>query len=141
MLRRFLLLGMCASIGSAASASQSALVENRAGRSQDQIRLACTGTMMTAGQPAPGPIVSTGVIDFQAQLVRGFGMGSQPILILTVSEIDFGSEPSDSPSGTIVEGSINRQSGATRIVLRSARAPDAVLIESVLKCEFEHPVS
>jgi len=141
MLGRFLFLGICASIGTAAFAAPPAQGKRDAEQAQDRLRLACTGTMLAAGQPSPGPVLSNGLVDFNARMVIGFGMGSQPILILTASEIDFGSTPQAGASGTIVEGSIDRQSGATRIVLRSAREPGALLLETQLECEFAQPVS
>jgi hypothetical protein len=141
MFGRFLVLGICASIGTAAWAAPPALARSDAGNSLGRVRVTCAGTMVAAGQSSPGPIVSAGLIDFGARMVRGFGMGSQPILVLTAAEIDFGSAPPAGSAGTIVEGSIDRRSGVTRIVLRSSREPEKLLIESRLECEFEQPVS
>ena len=125
-----------------ALAAQPALPESDAPKPIERLRLSCTGAMIAEGQPLPGSrIVADGLIDFVGQRVQGFGVGSQPIIVLTASDIDFGSSPPEGARGDIVEGSIKRQTGTTRIVVRSPQDLSNVLIEMTLACEFERPVS
>jgi hypothetical protein len=139
---RFTLLGLCASIGTAAFAAPPGFESSTPGPSE-RLRANCTGTMITADQPPPGgPIMANGLIDFAGQRVRGFGVGSQPIVVLTASHITFGSSPPDAAwHGNIIEGTINRQTGETRVLVRSPHDPARVRIEVALHCEFERPVS
>jgi hypothetical protein len=139
---RFLLAGIFASIGTMALAAAPGLPEGDARESAARLRLNCTGTMITADQPAPGgQVVADGLIDFAERRVRGFSVGSQPIVLLTASVIDFGSAPPAGTIGNIVEGSIDRQTGHTRIRVSSPRQPSEAKIELSLACEFEQPVS
>ncbi len=109
----------------------------------ERLRVSCVGTTITADQPPPGgPVVANGLIDFVERRVLGFGVGSQPIVVLTASDISFGSSPQEGARlGNIVEGSIDRQTGSTRIVVRAPQDPSGVVIELRLGCEFEQPVS
>ncbi len=140
MLGRFVLLAACASIGTAAFAVPPV---SESSAPAERLRVSCTGTMMTAGQPPPGgPIIANGLIDFAGQRVSGFGVGSQPIVVLTASHIAFGTSPSEGARrGNIVEGSIDRRTGETRVLVRSPQDPSKVRIEETLDCEFEPPVS
>jgi hypothetical protein len=142
MLGRFVLLAVCASIGTAAFAASPALESDAFGLS-GRLRVTCTGTMITAGQPPPGgPILANGMIDFATRRVRGFGVGHQPITALTAASIAFGSSPPDAAwHGNIIEGLIDRQSGRTHVLVRSPKDPSEVRIELALSCEFERPVS
>jgi hypothetical protein len=126
-----------------ALAAQPALPGSDAPSPIERLRLTCTGAMIAEGQPLPGSrIMADGLIDFVGRRVQGFGVGSQPIIVLTASDIDFGSSPQgEGARGNIVEGSIKRQTGATRIVVRSPQDSSSVLIELTLACEFERPVS
>jgi hypothetical protein len=142
MLGRFLLAGLCVSVGTTAFAASTAISETGASEPIERLRITCVGTMATAGVPPPGSsIVADGLIDFVDKRVRGFGVGSQPIEVVTISEIDFGSSPPGEGRGNIVSGSIDRQSGNTRIVVRSALDPSDIRIEMRLDCDFERPVS
>jgi hypothetical protein len=111
---------------------------------QDEIvRLACSGTLMTGGDNAPGsPIVAGGTIDFIKMQVRGFGLGSAPIVFTSAAEVRFGSSPLVEPrAAQTVEGAIDRVTGKTSIVVRSAREPALRLIAMTLDCRMTPPVS
>lgn len=142
MLGRFVLLGVCAAIGTAAFAA-SPILEGDASVPGGRLRVSCTGTMITADQPPPGgSILANGVIDFAARRVRGFGVGRHPITVLTASSIAFGSSPPDAAwHGNIIEGLIDRRTGKTRILVRSPKDASHVRIELALNCEFMRPVS
>jgi len=142
MLGRYLLVGMCALIGPVAIAAQPPLSESDVSKLGDRLRLTCVGTTMTGDQPPPGsPVIADGLIDFAARRVSGFGVGSQPILVLTASDIGFGSAPQQGAAGYIVEGSIDRRSGGTHVRVSKQQEPAEVLIELRLDCEFEQPIS
>ncbi len=109
----------------------------------EQQRLTCVGTLMTKDIPPPGShVMADGLIDFARRRVEGFGLGGQPIIVLTASDVRFGSPaPEDPGQSNVVEGWIDRQSGSTRIVVRSQRDPSEVQIEFTLDCEFDRPNS
>jgi hypothetical protein len=101
-----------------------------------RLRLACTGFMMTAGQEPPGSrIIADGVVDFPEMRVRGFGIGSVRIVSATAEKVKFGSSPLEETVGAhTFEGTINRITGETQVVVRSAKAPSAVVIAMDLDC-------
>lgn len=133
---------MCASIGTVALAAQPVLSESDVSKLGERLRLTCIGTTIIGDQPQPGsPIMANGLIDFAGRRVNGFGVGSQPILVLTASDIGFGSTPQQGATGYVVEGSIDRRSGGTHVRVRKRQDPSEVLIELRLDCEFEQPVS
>jgi hypothetical protein len=142
MFGRCLFVGMCASIGTAALAAQPALSESDVSKLGERLHLRCIGTTITGDQPPPGnPVMADGLIDFAARRVSGFGVGSHPILVLTASDIGFGSTPPEGAPGYVVEGSIDRRSGGTHVRVRKQQEPAEVLIELRLDCEVEQPVS
>lgn len=143
MPERFLLLGLCALMATTALAAPVDLAESRAPQSNERLRLACLGTMITADQPAPGgKIMANGWLDLAKRRVSGFGVGSQPIVLQSAARISFGSAPpADELRGHIIEGSIDRLSGSTRVLVRSRHDPSKIVIELKLDCEFEEPVS
>ena len=133
---------MCASIGTVAVAAPPGLSDSDVPKPSERLRVTCIGTTITADQPPPGSAVTAdGLIDFAARRVRGFGVGTQPIVVLTASDIGFGSAPPEGTAGYIVEGSIDRRSGGTRVLVRGQQRPAEVLIELRLDCKFEQPVS
>lgn len=99
--------------------------------------------MLTADQPALGTeIIANGLIDYDQPSVRGFGVSRQPIVVLTASTIRFGSAPPDTAwHGNIVEGDIDRTTGAAQIVVRSPQRSSEVLIALDLTCEFSPLIS
>jgi hypothetical protein len=122
----------------------------------DRFLLSCTGAMATDGRAVADrsdparQIIAGAMVDLEALRVHGFGLGSSPIVVLTAGVIGFGTATVDAltrvaeppaarppTNGTIVEGSIDRQSGATRIVVRSAPDAARVLIAMSLDCAFE----
>jgi len=100
--------------------------------------LTCIGTMRTAGAP-PMPITANGLVDLGSKRVAGFGVGSAPILVATEAVIGFGSAVS--AEGNRVEGSLDRQTGKTRIVVRAASDPAEELIAMDLDCRPAPPIS
>jgi hypothetical protein len=142
MLGRFLLVGMSASMAQFAVAAAPPVSGVDADRTTE-LRLSCIGVMHTKDIPPPGSqVMADGLIDFAGRRVQGFGLGGQPILVLTASNVRFGSPPqADQTGGDIVEGWIDRESGRTRIVVRAPRSPSEIQIEMTLDCKFEEPVS
>ena len=142
MFGRFLLVGIYASIGTAAFAAPIPK-ESEAPAQSERLRATCTGTLLTADMPPPGSrIMADGTLDLVGRRVDGFGLSSQPIVVLTAAEIDFGSSPpADARFGMIVEGSIDRRTGATSIVVRGMKDPSDVRIKMTLDCRFEQPLS
>jgi hypothetical protein len=123
----------------------------------DRFLLSCTGAMASGGgtQPDGGDpanrIVASAVVDLAALSVSGFGVGAAPIVVVTPGMIGFGTagavslrlaaEPAingrQARSGTIVEGSIDRTSGATTVIVHPASDPARVLIAMRLDCAME----
>jgi hypothetical protein len=122
----------------------------------ERFLLSCTGAMATDGSamadrsdPA-GRIVASAMVDLAHAQVSGFGLGGSPIVVLTDAVIGFGSAAVDTvtmvaeprtakPSaqtGTVVEGTIDRATGATRIVVRPAADPARIVIAMTLDCVF-----
>ena len=109
----------------------------------EMLGLACTGTMIAGEDETPGNrIVADGIVDFLKKQVRGFGIGSVPIVFASAAEVRFGSspfaEPRDAPT---IEGTIDRASGKTRIVVRSSKEPAGILIAMTLDCRLTPSVS
>ena len=124
--------------------------------SADRFRLACHGAMSADGRAADRDdpaqhIAASGIVDLGTMEVSGFGMGAAPIVVLTPGMIGFGSADVEeltevaeqaltklaAKSGSIVEGSIDRASGATMLAVHPAADPDAILIAMALDCAFE----
>lgn len=103
-----------------------------------EIALACTGTMIAEGQEPPGsPILADGVLNLQTMRVRGFGTGSTTIFTVSANEVAFGSTAlMEMRQGHTVEGHIDRHTGKTRIVVRSAKQASSVLIDMELDCQL-----
>ena len=121
MAGRFLLPGIAVLLGAVLLAASAAEARNGAAQTEQRFRLTCQGTMSTEGTPE-SRILADGVVDFVAMRVRGFGIGIAPIQRLTETE------------GNAVEGSYDRATGATRIVVRSASGPPRDLIAMDLTC-------
>jgi hypothetical protein len=90
------------------------------------------------------------MVDLVNRSVSGFGIGSSPIVFVNDTVIAFGVAPVDlvtrvaepraatpRAGGPTVEGTIDRASGATRIVVHPATDPAGVLIAMTLDCAFE----
>lgn len=103
----------------------------------DRFRLACSGSMVTTGQAPPGSrIMADGIIDIPNKSVRGFGIGSAPIVSVSAEVVKFGTSALKKAAGSHgIEGTINRLSGATRVVVRSTKDPWTVLIAMELDCQ------
>jgi type II secretory pathway pseudopilin PulG len=116
--------------------------------------LSCTGAMATDGR-APDRndtadrIVATAVVDLTTQRISGFGIGSAPIVVSTPAMIGFGNggvdtltlaaetaRPPGAKTGTLVEGSFDRLSGVTTVVVHPASEPERVLIAMRLDCRI-----
>jgi hypothetical protein len=107
------------------------------------VRLACAGTMIAGDDGSPeSRIVASGTVDFTKMQVRGFGLGSAPIVFASSTEVRFGASPLVEPKGAqAVEGAIDRLTGKTSIVVRSAREPTLRLIAMSLDCRPTPPIS
>jgi hypothetical protein len=130
MIPKLLAFGAAVLSAAIAGAAESPILE------VERFRLACTGFLMTAGQEPPGSrIIADGIVDFSEMRVRGLGIGSAQIVSATAAEIRFGSSPFKATVGAhAVEGTINRISGETRLVVRLPKAPSAVVIAMDLDC-------
>ncbi|KAB2874359.1 MAG: hypothetical protein F9K43_04470 [Bauldia sp.] len=134
MAGRFLLPGIAVLLGAVLLAASAAEARNGAAQTEQRFRLTCQGTMSTEGTPE-SRILADGVVDFVAMRVRGFGIGIAPIQRLTETVVAFGSPIAGAdPEGNAVEGSYDRATGATRIVVRSASGPPRDLIAMDLTC-------
>jgi hypothetical protein len=150
-------VGAIAAGASVTSAAPSALPDGVT--ANDRIFLSCTGSMSAGGQDAPvgdraGAVVANGLVDLAAMRVTGFGLGAEPIVALTAAMIAFGAAAAPnadgvtkvadkrkpdrgrpgSDSGTVVDGSIDRATGATTILVRSADDETRVIIAMSLTC-------
>jgi hypothetical protein len=137
MIAKSILVGVAMTCATAAHAVDGA-------PQQDEIvRLACTGTLIAGGDDAPeSRIVASGTIDFASKQVRGFGLGAAPIVFASATEVRFGASPLVDPKGAqTIEGAIDRVSGKTSIVVRSAREPALRLIAMTLDCRLTPHVS
>jgi len=103
----------------------------------ERFSLACSGFLMTAGQKPPGNRVSAdGMIDLIGMRVLGLGIGSAPIVSASDDEVKFGTSPAREAVGAhTIEGTIDRISGETRVVVRSASTPWTVIIAMDLVCQ------
>jgi hypothetical protein len=161
MRRRYLVLGavliatpLPGATSSLAASAGSTL--DRPAPADQRFMLSCAGAMATDGRPAdrndPGPdIFASAIVDLGSRQVSGFGLGSSPIVVVNDAVIGFGSAAIDvvtpvaedrstrpaAKTGTIVEGTIDRITGRTRIAVHPAADPAVVLIAMTLACDFE----
>jgi hypothetical protein len=132
MLARLLILCASAAIASAAS-----IVD--APTSADRFRLACSGTLApSADRPVASPIMADGIVDLVKGNVYGFGLGGQPIRSVTLRQIAFGDGAGLTATGRI-EGSIDRQTLETRIVVHARGMDEDPLIAMRLACHIAGP--
>lgn len=115
--------------------------------------LSCNGAMATDGSPRADrndptrQVMASAVIDLDTGSVNGFGVGAVAVVTVTPGMIGFGNgggdtftlaaEPATKRAtvpGTIVEGSFDRVSGATTVVVHPASDPERVLIAMNLDC-------
>ncbi len=120
------------------AALNAAYVESAGGSlaNPERFGLACRGAMMTANHRSPGDqILADGIVDLKGRRVSGLGIGSAPILSASAIEVKFGTPLQEKQAGHhLVEGTIDRLSGVTHVVVRSGKAPEMVLIEMRLEC-------
>jgi hypothetical protein len=130
MIPKLLAVGTAVMAAAWAEAAESPVLED------ERLSLTCTGFLTTTGQRPPGSrIVADGIIDFLEMRVRGFGIGSAPIVSATAEEIKFGSSPVEMTVGAhTIEGSVDRISGETRVVVWSPKTPRSVVIAMNLDC-------
>jgi len=129
---------------------------DRPAPADQRFMLSCAGAMATDGRLAdrndPGQdIIASAIVDLGSRQVSGFGLGSSPIVVVNGAVIGFGSAAIDAvtpvaedrsagpaaKTGTIVEGTIDRITGRTRIAVHPAADPAVVLIAMTLACDFE----
>ena len=116
----------------------------------ERFLLSCTGAMSTGGRTEADQVAANAMVDLANRSVSGFGIGRSPIVVVNDAVIAFGVAPVDlmtrvaepraatpRATGTTVEGTIDRTSGATRIVIHPAADPAGVLIAMTLDCAFE----
>lgn len=82
--------------------------------------------------------MADGVVDLVQGNVNGFGLGGQPIRSVTRQEIAFGDGAGLTGKGRI-EGSIDRRTLETRIVVHSVRAQDDPVMAMRLACHIAAP--
>ena len=116
----------------------------------ERFLLSCTGAMSTGGRADADRVAANAMVDLANRSVNGFGIGSSPIVVVNDAVIAFGVAPVDlvtrvaepraatpQVGGPTIEGTIDRTSGATRIVVHPAADPAGVLIAMTLDCAFE----
>jgi hypothetical protein len=137
MIPKWILIGVAMTCATAAHAVDGAPQQDKI------VRLACAGTLISGGEgSAESPIAASGTIDFIKMQVRGFGLGSAPIVFTSAGEVRFGTSPLVEPKGTqTIEGAIDRVTGKTSIVVRSVREPALRLIAMTLDCRVTPPIS
>lgn len=134
MLARLLIICASAAIASAASIVDAPTSANR-------FRLACSGTLApSADRPVASPIMTDGIVDLVQGNVYGFGLGGQPIHSVTVREIAFGDGAGVTGDGRI-EGSIDRRTLETRIVVHSSREEGDPVMAMHLACHIAGPLA
>ena len=103
----------------------------------ERFSLACTGFLMTAGQKPPGSrIVADGRVDLHRMRVLGLGIGSATVVSANAAEVRFGLSPAKETVGAhTIEGTIDRISGETRVVVRSAGISGGIVIAMDLDCQ------
>jgi hypothetical protein len=122
-----------------------------------RILLTCTGTMKTADMPGDvrSAVTSTGMVDLDGGMVTGFGVGRAEIVSARPEAVVFGDSPETGvmrlftaanrtapmPKGGArlppqVAGTFDRTTGATRILVHAANAPETVLIAMDLQCRM-----
>jgi hypothetical protein len=137
MIAKSILVGVAMTCASAAHAVDGAPQQDKI------VRLACAGTLIAGEDSLTGsPIAASGTIDFIKMQVRGFGLGSAPIVFTSAAEVRFGTSPLVEPKGAqTIEGAIDRVTGKTSIVVRSTREPALRLIAMTLDCRLTPPIS
>ena len=130
-------------IGVVLACTGPAMAVDGAPQPDDRIELACAGTMIAGGSEATeSRIVADGLVDFLKKQVDGFGIGRAPIVFVSAAEVRFGSSVVDIPKGPrSIDGSIDRKTGDTRILVRSSQDPTRILIDMRLGCRMTMPVS
>jgi hypothetical protein len=130
-------------VGVAMTCATAAHAVDGAPQRDEIVRLACAGTLIAGEDGSPGsPIAASGTIDFIKMQVRGFGLGSASIVFASAAEVRFGTSPLVEPKGAqTIEGAIDRVTGKTSIVVRSAREPVLRLIAMTLDCRLTPPIS
>jgi hypothetical protein len=131
MIPKLLVAGAAVMSVAFAEAAEGPILEDK------RFSLACTGLLMTAGQKPPGSrIVADGMVDLRRMRVLGLGIGSATVVSATAAEVRFGSSAVRETVGAhTIEGTIDRISGETRVVVRSAGASGAVVIAMDLDCQ------
>lgn len=97
------------------------------------LRLRCVGTMVTGTAPA-SKVQADGFVDLIGMRVRGFGLGSAPILRVSDALVDFGTPAGGRAAGPSVHGTIDRRTGLTLIEVHAASDPTVRLIAMELAC-------
>jgi hypothetical protein len=94
MIPKWILIGVAMTCATAAHAVDGAPQQDKI------VRLACAGTLISGGEgSAESPIAASGTIDFIKMQVRGFGLGSAPIVFTSAGEVRFGTSPLVEPRG------------------------------------------
>ena len=103
--------------------------------SESRFFLTCKGTMHVAGAMPASAIIADGIVDLAKRRVYGFGVGGEPIVLLTGTLIGFATPAAS--DGQVVDGSIDRHTGKTTISVRSSKDPSERLIDMDLDCQFQ----
>ena len=107
----------------------------------DRFHLACSGTMAApADSPTTSQILADGQVDIVGGNVNGFGLGGQSIYLVSDTHIAFGSGIGGR-GNRLIEGSIDRQTLATRILVGSMHGVETPMMTMRLDCRMTPPLA
>jgi len=110
-------------------------------RLPDRFHLACSGTLAApADSAASAAILADGRVDMVGGNVNGFGLGGQPIRAISDTHIEFGSGIGRS-GGRLIDGSIDRDTLETRILVHSIHGVETPVMAMRLDCRVTPPLA
>ena len=117
----------------------SAVVSVETARLPERFNLACSGILAAPADSATtSAILADGQVDLAGGNVRGFGLGGQTIYAVSATRIAFGSGNGDL-GARLIEGSIDRETLETRILVRSAGSEEPPVMAMRLDCRAVPP--
>jgi hypothetical protein len=100
--------------------------------------LACSGTLATPANAVVSEILADGQVDIETRTIHGFGLGGQPVRSIDATYISFGGGIGGRGE-RLIEGSIDRQTLETRIVVYGSDDEGDPLMAIRLDCRMVLP--